>query len=160
MMDAGDDWLLFLDDDGVFAPDLLTRLLARNVDVVGALYLRRDMPFSAIAYEDVLEDGRFVPLEVKAHPADAMVKVRAVGTGGMLIRRAVFEKMGPPWFRRDEPHTEDMIFCIECGSEIHVDLGARIGHMTTATIWPSEARGEWAVGFTITEQFNFLVPMD
>lgn len=160
MLDAGDEWLLFLDDDSVFAPDLLERLLAHDVDIVGALYLRRDMPFSAIAYEDVLEDGRFVPLNVKKHPQDAMVEVRAVGTGGMLIRRNVFETMGDPWFRRDEPHTEDMIFCVECGFPVHVDLGAKIGHMTTTTIWPTEARGQWAVGFTVTEQFNFLLPME
>ena len=160
MLDAGDEWLLFLDDDHIFQPDLLLRLLARNVSVVGALYLRRDMPFSAIAYEDVLEDGRFVPLDVKAHPQDALVEVRAVGTGGMLVRRGVFEQMGDPWFRRDEPHTEDMIFCVECGVPIHVDLGAKLGHMTTAAVWPTEAKDRWAIGFTITEQFNFLVPME
>jgi len=161
MMDSGDDWLLFLDDDSVFAPDLLMRLLARDVDVVGALYLRRDMPFTALAYESMLDDGRMVPLNLNEHPQDALVQVKAVGTGGMLVKRHVFANMeGGKWFRRDEPYSEDIFWCLECGCDIHVDLGARIGHMTIATVWPSEARDKWAVGFTITEQFNFLVPME
>lgn len=151
------EWLLFLDDDSLFAEDLLTRLLAHQLDIVGGLYLRRDKPFSPIAYEDVLDDGRLVPLDLRKHMSDALVPVRAVGTGAMLVRRRVFETMPGPWFRRDDAMTEDMIFCLECGFPVHVDLAARVGHMTTATVWPSTADdGGWAVGFTITEQINFL----
>lgn len=160
MMDSGHDWLLFLDDDSVFAPDLLTRLLARDVDVVGALYLRRAKPFSAIAYESMLPDGRMVPLNLNQHPQDALVKVEAVGTGGMLVRRHVFANMKGQWFRRDEPYSEDIIFCLECGANIHVDLAARIGHMTTAAVWPTEIKGQWGAGITVTETMSFLVPME
>lgn len=161
MLDSGHDWLLFLDDDGVFEQDLLERLLAHDKDVVGALYLRRDMPFTALAYESMLDDGRMVPINLNEHPQDALVQVKAVGTGGMMVKRRVFENMeAGHWFRRAEPYSEDIIFCLECGSDIHVDLAARIGHMTIATVWPSQARDKWAVGFVVTEQFNFLVPME
>jgi len=160
MMDSGHDWLLFLDDDSVFAPDLLTRLLARDVDVVGALYLRRARPFSAIAYESMLPDGRMVPLNLNDHAQDALVQVKAVGTGGMLVRRHVFASMeAGKWFRRDEPYSEDIIFCLECGTDIHVDLATRIGHMTTASVWPTEIKGKWGAGITVTETMSFLVPM-
>lgn len=158
MLDSGDDWLLFLDDDNVFAGDLLVRLLARNVDLVGGLYLRRDRPFSAIAYGERLEDGRFIPLDLSAHGKDDLVPVLAVGTGAMLVRRRVFEGMSDPWFRRAEL-TEDLLFCLECGHQPHVDLGARVGHMTTATVWPSVTEDEWTVGVTVTEQVNFLMKL-
>lgn len=156
MLKAEDEWMLFLDDDQIFAEDLLTRLLASGLDLIGGLYLRRDNPFSPVAYEDVLPDGRFVPLDLTMHAQDVVLPVRAVGTGAMLVRRRVFEDMEDPWFRRAEL-TEDMIFCLECGYQAHVDLGARVGHMTTAAVWPSTTPDkEWAVGFTITEQVTFL----
>lgn len=159
MLEAGDDWLLFLDDDSVFSEDLLLRLLARDVDIVGGLYLRRDQPFSPVAYAEVLEDGRFVPLDLTQYGKEDIVPVMAVGTGAMLIRRDVFKAMPDPWFLRAEL-TEDMIFCLQCRHQVYVDLGARVGHMTTATVWPSVTEDEWTVGIEVTEQVNFLMKLE
>lgn len=158
MLDSGDDWLLFLDDDSVFAKDLLTRLLARDVDLVGGLYLRRDRPFSPIAYGERLVDGRFVPLDLTAHGKGDLVPVVAVGTGAMLVRRRVFEELPDPWFRRADL-TEDLLFCLDSPYQPYVDLGARVGHMTIATVWPSVTEDEWTVGVTVTEQVNFLMKL-
>lgn len=165
MLQNGDEWLLFIDDDHVFEEDLLERLLSHGVDVVGALYLRRDMPYSPICYESRLPAGKYVPLDLSRYEKDALVKVDAVGTGGMLVRRNVFqwmtEKVEGEWFKRGKM-TEDMIFCREIGEqfEIHCDLGARMGHMTTSAVWPTVGKeDEWAIGFDISGQVNFITPM-
>lgn len=161
MLDGGDDWLLFLDDDHVFEDDLLERLLAHDVDIVGALYLRRDMPYTPICYESRIPVGKYVPIKLADHPKNALVKVDAVGTGGMLVRRRVFETMDDPWFKRGRM-TEDMIFCSEVRElfDIHCDLGTRMGHMTTTAVWPAVGKeDEWAISFNISGQVNFITPM-
>lgn len=161
MLDGGDEWLLFLDDDQIFEEDLLLRLLAREVDVVGALYLRRDMPYTPICYEARIPVGKYMPVDLAPYGQDEMIKVDVVGTGGMLVRRRVFESMDPPWFKRGK-HTEDIIFCNEIRDrfDIYCDLGARMGHMTTTAVWPGVGQqGEWAVQFNISGQVNFIAPM-
>ena len=158
MLDSGDDWLLFLDDDQVFEHDLLVRLLAHEVDIVGGLYLRRDMPFTPVCYSDRLADGRYVPLDLSQYPQDGLVQVAAVGTGGMLVQRTIFEEMEDPWFIRGEL-TEDMIFCQAQKGPIYCDLGARLGHMTTTAIWPSTIEGGWAIGFNVSGDVNFYRPL-
>lgn len=158
------EWMLFVDDDQVFSDDLLTRLLAHNLDIVGGLYLRRDPPFSAIAYEAVTDEGQFVPLNLTEHPQEGVVSVKAAGTGAMLIRRRVFETMADPWFVRSDKGTEDMLFCLKARLEhqfaVYVDLGARAGHLTTTTVWPATGEaGEWVVGFSVADQVNFIAKM-
>src|SRR5688500_18622182 len=49
-IEKGAEWLLFLDDDHVFSPGLLERLLSHEKPIVGSLYLQRMMPFAPVAY--------------------------------------------------------------------------------------------------------------
>lgn len=160
MLDNGDDWMLFVDDDHIFEDDLLERLLAHEVDVVGALYLRRDIPYTPICYNVTLPAGKYMPVRLADHAHDALIKVDAVGTGGMLVRRRVFESMADPWFKRSTM-TEDLIFCEEIRDtfDIHCDLGTRMGHMTTTAVWPTIGqKDEWAVSFNVSGQVNFITP--
>jgi len=161
MLKSGHDWLLFLDDDQIFGEDLLERLLAHNEDIVGALYMRRDAPFSPIAYEQELKDGRLMPLNLNEHPSGGLVKVVAVGTGGMLIKRRVFETLPQPWFKR-ELRSEDVVFCLDVAElfNVYVDLDTPMGHMTTTAVWPSKVPNGWAVGFKISEETNIVVPIE
>lgn len=163
MLDAGDEWLLFLDDDQTFDSDLLLRLLDHHVDIVGALYLRRDMPYTPICYDTDRSTAtwKYTPIDLKKHAKDELVRVDIVGAGGMLVQRYVFEEMPEPWFKRGKL-TEDMIFCNEVRDkfEIYCDLGVQMGHMTVATIYPGEGpAGEWVVQFNISGQVNFITPM-
>lgn len=151
-LDEGADWLLFLDDDHVFGPDLLMRLLAHQVDLVGALYLRRGRPFTPIAYRERLPDGRWVPIELSGR-SPRLVEVAAVGTGGMLVRRAALEAIAEPWFERRPEGTEDLLFCeraLAAGTQPHVDVSTPMGHMTAAAVWPSpDELGPWRVSFDL-----------
>lgn len=160
MLKAGDEWMLFLDDDQAFAPDLLTRLLSHEKDIVAALCLRRDEPYAPFCFSEILEDDRFQPIDLRKHAVDELVKVKAVGTGAMLIRSRVFEDMSEPWFRTEET-SEDMLFCLDAemsGFDVYCDLGARLGHMTTAVVWPSSNEKGWAAGFVISGETNMLRP--
>ena len=60
------------------------------------------------------------------------------GTGGMLIRKAVFDKVPAPWFHWGE-FSDDLFFCKKAsayGFPIYVDLDTPIGHTTIMNVWP------------------------
>lgn len=80
----------------------------------------------------------------------------------MLIRREVLEAVEPPWFEYGD-RSEDIMFCEKAkaaGFEIYCDLSARLGHITTAVVWPAINEGKWAAGFTIGRDLNLFVPLE
>jgi hypothetical protein len=85
----GADWFLWIDADMAFPPDSLARLLAHDVDIVGADYRRRATPFPRI--------GK--PVDPAA-PYNGLVEVTMLGLGLMLIRAEVLRRMGRPSFVR------------------------------------------------------------
>lgn len=157
-METDEEWLLMIDDDHVFAPDLLTRLLSHKKDIVAALCLRRDEPYGPFCFTEEISEGVYQPVNLHLHGPSDLLRVRAVGTGAMLIRRHVFEKIADPWFTITDSSGEDMRFCDEAsrnGFEIYCDLGARIGHLTTAVVWPV-TDPQWKVGFVISDETRIL----
>lgn len=159
-VEEGQEWLMFLDDDHVFPSDLLMRLLAHNVPVVGALYLQRQMPFLPIAYAEKDGDNVYWPVDLNAHGENDLIEVRGLGTGGMLIRTEVFRELEYPWFEHGRA-SEDLIFCdrvYEAGlGPIYCDLGARMGHLSPAALWPTFTDGRWAAGFALADGFSVTV---
>jgi len=148
--DDGGEWIWFVDDDHAFREDIIAKLLARDVDVVTPLCLRRVQPFLPVpcVEEDFMDVTRYEP--------DALVEVQHAGSSGMLIRRRVLEQVEPPWFELANGVSEDVAFCVKAkaaGFKIHVDMGVRLGHMTTAVIWPvwNEDEERWLTGFTIAD---------
>jgi len=159
MLESESEWLLMVDDDHVFAPDLLTRLLSHDKDIVAALCLRRDEPYSPFCFSEIGEDGRFLALDLAAHESGGLVRVATVGTGAILIRRAVLEHLSEPWFRVTSDSGEDMLFCQDAaaaGFEIHCDLDTCVGHLTTAVVWPARIPEGWKVGFVISDETRIL----
>lgn len=136
------DWVLFVDTDQVFAPDSLIRLLAHNRPIVGALIAGRHSPFP-------LACGRNRrPLPYHEAPESGLLDVEWVGTGFVLIRSEVFQRLPAPWFQvgqmNPEKSGEDTWFCQqaqEAGIPIAVDCGVRVGHITSATVWPKPGSG-------------------
>lgn len=159
-VETGQEWLMFLDDDHTFGPELLTRLLSHDVPVVGALYLQRQMPFLPIAYATKDEDGTYWPVDLNQHGEDDLITVRGLGTGGMLIRTEIFRELEYPWFEHGRA-SEDLIFCdrvYEAGlGPIYCDLGARMGHLSPAALWPTFTDGKWAAGFALADGFSVTV---
>lgn len=160
-LERGAEWILFIDDDHVFPDDILLRLLAHDLPVVGALYLQRMVPFFPVAYAAKNEDDVYLPIDLTKAPSEGLMEVAALGTGGMLIRSEVLRAMPFPWFEHGRA-SEDLIFCdkvneLELGP-IHVDLGIRLGHMAPSSLWPTHTEEEgWSIGFSVADNFSIKV---
>lgn len=136
------DWMLMVDSDMTFQPDLLDRLLERADP--------EERPIVAPLCYSVNQDGPFpVIFRRKANtytmygnpPLDEFIQVDGVGTGCVLIHRNALERitgMGWPgrWFDHlmlgEHPLGEDVSFCLRAraaGVPIWVDTGLPVGHV-------------------------------
>lgn len=112
---AGADWLLTIDDDMTFDPDIVERLVAvaeeHQADVVGGLCFAggRSTMFPTIYRLLRDDDGKLGVEPMDEYPRDAVVKVGATGTGCMLIRRETLVRLCG-----DHPHGFGTTPNIEC----------------------------------------------
>lgn len=148
-LDAGAEWVLFVDDYMLPGPDALERLLARGIDLVGGLYFRRHPPFAVDA-------ARFDPdktercLGLEEIDGSSVRPVDFTGTGFLLIRRRVLEAVGAaardpssglrwapsdyPWFEcsYELAWNEDVEFCTrarDLGFQPYVDTSFVVPHL-------------------------------
>lgn len=148
--------LWFMDDDHSFPADILMKQLRWNKPLVNPMCLTRTYPFQPVTY---LEEGA---LDLASVPAEGLVELHAAGAAGMLIAREVLEAIEPPWFEYSD-RSEDVIFCEKAkaaGFTLYADLSARLGHITTAVVWPSfnEEHG-WMTGLTIGKDMKISIPL-
>lgn len=150
--DMEGDWVFFMDDDHTFAPDLLQKLLARNVDVIQPLCLKRYAPFGPVHM------GLQVP-DSEAHWQFALTKddpktikpVTIVGAAGMLVKKKVLKAVGDPWFEigkiEKDGLGEDIAFCRKVnakGFQIYTDLENIMGHINIGVVTPTrDPDGTW-----------------
>lgn len=152
------DWFWRLDDDHLFSPDTLMRLLARfdddNVDIVVPLVSTKRPPFRYVIFHEYdHKTGEHRVIHPDTLPQEGgLVEVAAAGGAGMLIRRRVFDAMNEQPFRNMTAHKqdEDVTFCLQArkaGFRIWCDLDVQMGHLMTAPITPRFQNGAW--GFEI-----------
>lgn len=105
----GCDYLLFVDDDMIFPPDTLDRLLAHDKDIVGGIYMTKyEVQAPVIEYLD------------PTRPSE-LFKCGAIGTGCLLIKTEVFKKVPQIWFEYEwHPNgmvktSHDWLFCHKAG---------------------------------------------
>ena len=151
-MDAEFVW--WLDDDALFAPDALVKLLAHDVDVVTGLHLKRKPPFAPYLYDwiDAESGAHQYWLQRGDHGLRAMPGGGA-GMNGLLIRRSVLDAMGDPWFTferlpgNNDDYAEDFPFyrrIAEMGVTFHVAFNVRFGHEFRCGLWPTKNKdGNW-----------------
>jgi len=126
--------LLMIDDDMTFESDMLIKMLEHDVDIIGALAFKRTDDFRPCVYK--LKEGTNDHFSVLP---TAFQEVDIVGTGGMLIKRHVLEKIKAPhfetWYAKDGTNKHwsvDFDFCMKAtkaGFKIHVDPAIRMGHI-------------------------------
>jgi hypothetical protein len=162
-LERGSEWILFLDDDHTFPPHLLLTLLEKQQDVVASLYLQRADPFLPIAFASKDDEGSYWPLDLSECPQNGLVKVRAAGTGGMLIRSEVFYNIPAPWFVHTTNQSEDMYFCdllAENGYGMFVDLDAPLGHVAPMNVFPTWEDGHgWTAGLSVSPSMRVVLPI-
>ncbi len=152
VLDEDRSHLFFMDDDHAFPPQMLTKLLAHDVDLVTPICLTRVHPFRPVQYTERI-DGEFqyLPIPLSQTDTDGLVEIQAGGCAGMLIRREVIQEIEPPWFEYAD-RSEDIIFCEKAkaaGFTLHADLSVRLGHVTTAVVWPAVDDGKWVTGLNV-----------
>lgn len=148
-LDAGADWLFWLDADHSFPPDALARLLAHKQEFVGCNYARRDDPAGPTAGR-IGSNARVDYIWTTQEDADAgkLEPVHVLGFGCCLVSRSVFERVEEPWFRGEG---EDYDFCaraIIAGFSIYLDHGLswEIGHVRESLVTNAHAvadRARW-----------------
>jgi hypothetical protein len=151
------DYLWMIDQDAVFLPRTLDRLLSRKLPIVGALEMMR-LPgacwpmalkgppnpdtgqyrvqspevYAWIAeHMNAMTNGPQLLDEV---PIDSLLETTFTGCHCLLIRRDVLEDMEPPWFQGYNPGGEDQYFCEKAGAAgvpVYVDLSVLVGHAAT-----------------------------
>lgn len=154
----GADWLLQVDTDMIFMPDMLERLLEHadpdEAPVVGGLCFGFDGEGQVLPtlYGFVGDEAN--PQVVRYHewPPEAMMQVAATGAAALLVHRSVFERMQQfehpsrpgqhgfndafPWFQELEhdgrPVSEDIGFCWRAGLlgiPVFVNTAVQLGHV-------------------------------
>lgn len=124
------DYMLWIDSDMTFPPDLLQRLMAHDRDICGATYCRRVPPYNLLG--DELGDGA----------EHGLVEMRTMPGGCMLVKADVYRKLKWPWYWETynvvhgerKIGSEDYQFCmkaIKAGYKIWCDMDVtrEIGHI-------------------------------
>jgi len=135
---AQGDWLLQLDTDHQFAPDLLERLLffkeREKARVISGVYCYKAPPYAPVA--NIWGDkGQVIPLGAW-HPDTEILQVGPVGAGCLLADRSVFDEIKRE-LRQAPFHiitglSEDYSFakrCKELKIPIHLALKVECHHL-------------------------------
>ena len=119
-----DSDMFFPIEDGV---NPIQRLVSHDKDIIGGWYNFRRLPAEPVGFPRELHTGETEPF-----------KCDVVGTGFLLVKREVFEKIPEPWFQfgRDKEqqlvYGEDSWFCDQArkvGFDVWADPGLFIKHI-------------------------------
>lgn len=140
----GADYVLWLDSDMVFAPDILERLFADysagKGDIISGLYFRRVAPFKPVLFSAVesTAEGPFTA-EPESIPDDVF-EIAGCGFGCVLMPTGVLMdvigKYGNP-FDPINGMGEDLSFCWrarQCGYKIVCDPAISLGHVANMVV--------------------------
>ena len=134
------DWVLWLDSDMVFSPDLLQRMLKvcteNGIDFLTALCFRRKPPFTPCLFDRLDKVGRGASYTALMSVPDGRFKVGGCGFAGVLmstdVLMSVASKFDGRMFDPLEGFGEDVSFCWrarQCGYDIWCDSEIEMGHV-------------------------------
>ena len=122
---ANCDYLLLTDDDMVYEPEYLTKLINHDKDIIGGIAnTKYEEQKPVVEYLDQPEEGLF--------------KCKALGGGFLLIKTDVFKKVDQPhfgykWFENGMVQmSNDWFFCEKArkaGYDIWADSSLKLGHI-------------------------------
>lgn len=160
------DWLWIMGDDHRFNPDILLKLLDRQVDIVVPLVCRRGMPFQTVLYRIAALDRTAMMTFSWAdlsryYPNGGLITLDAAGTAGMLVRKLVFDAIGEQWFEWGHKVSEDIGFCLKArakGYAICADLDQQLAHTTQCDLIPYRDKdGKWDVAVQVDDRMVSLL---
>lgn len=144
------DYVLWLDVDMLYPPDMVTKYLEHDFDVIGCLYFKRAEPFAPVAYNRTNRNPfkPYTVINIDDLPEDNVVLVDGLGYGGMMVKMSVYEALGDDkWtkygenfhlpYEAEDRITHDLIFCQQAqnkGFRLLLHSGVRPGHLSTQVI--------------------------
>lgn len=153
-LDNGYDWIMQLDDDATFPPDVIKRLLSHQKDVVCALAYQRKPPHLTCAFE--LGENGVMGEPLEGIENTGLRKVDVSGFHCSIMRTDVIRRMREGvkdtdgkvivpgtrhyygWFSNTEIKVgEDFAFCLNAkkvGIQIHVDTSLISGHIGSPVV--------------------------
>lgn len=184
LLESDVPWLLWLDTDMGFQPDILEQLLAAAdpVDrpIVGALcFAQRELEMDGMGGYHTIPTptifdwapiGDLEGYEIRYdYPANALIRCSGTGSAAILVHRSVYErigeKYGPEWYHRVPARNgsmgEDLSFCMRASAldiPVHVHTGVRTTH--AKTVWLGE--GDFLEQASVppaTEEAAVLIPV-
>ena len=147
------DYILFLDSDMVFQPDLLKALLKdaeSGKDLVTGLCFRRRPEYNPAIWKRIRMGlpGESVIEEFDDYPEGELFEVDGAGMAAMLIRATVLKEIfetQKALFAPIPGYGEDVSFCLrarKAGFTIWCDSRVKVGHIAT-TIVTDETFKAW-----------------
>ncbi|MCC6419935.1 MAG: glycosyltransferase [Gemmataceae bacterium] len=141
------DWLLMLDTDHEFEPDLVARMLHRmlrhELDVLSGFYQYKTHPHQPVVYRWG-EPGKVRPIGLWG-PECKLFRADAVGGGCLLVRRRVFDRirkeLNEQPFDIRHPYGEDISFCTrlrDLGIPLWVDARIEYHHLAVRPVLPEQ----------------------
>ena len=133
------DYILWLDSDMVFEPDLMTRLFeslkANDADFVSGLYFKRFPPYEPVVYSkfDIVDDE--IIAEKMTEVPETVTAVGGVGFGCVLMSTALALAVYNEYNTMFAPIGnvgEDIAFCYRAqtlGYKVLLDPSIRCGHV-------------------------------
>lgn len=142
-MDA--DWVLWLDSDMVFNPDLLQRMLKvcedNNLDILTAICFRRRPPYTPTIFDRLEVINEKCSFTAFLSVPEGLFEIGGCGMAGCLMRTEVLmdvaAKFGGRPFDPIYGMGEDVAFCWrakECGYKIFCDSDIEMGHVGTTIV--------------------------
>ena len=139
------DWVLWLDSDMVFEPDLLKKMLKvceeNDIDFLTGLCFRRKPPYTPTLFDrlDKMEHGASYTTIMSV--PEGRFKVGGCGFAGVLMSTdvllSVAARFGGRMFDPLEGFGEDVSFCWrarQCGYEIWCDSDIELGHIGSMVV--------------------------
>jgi hypothetical protein len=158
-------YVSILADDHIFEPDIVLRLLDRQVDIVAPVVCLRRPPFPPSLFHEE-SPGDFVGYTWEELTGKSgLLAVDAMGGPGVVIRREVFADQPRPWFegQAGEHPREDLTTFSKwrrAGFQPYVDLDIAIDHCLAAAVRPRRRPGGvWELVFSSHGEIGAMVPL-
>jgi hypothetical protein len=147
--------IFFLDSDVHPPKDAIARLRGHGLQIVSALYARRQRPPRNQMLRK--QGSTLVPIEEGMYPPGSLVECDAIGLGCLLVQTEVMRKIGAPWFQWTEGYliggvSEDFAFSAkakDAGFRIFVDTSIVCKHSGLIK-WLPPVRGENKFEYSMT----------
>ena len=139
------DWILWLDSDMVFGPDLLQRMMKvcteNDIDFLTALCFRRKPPYTPCLFDRLEKIDKGASYTALLSVPEGRFKVGGCGFAGVLISTQVILDVGAKFngrmFDPLEGFGEDVSFCWrarQCGYDIWCDSDIELGHVGSCVV--------------------------